>query len=567
MESSFARTERTYVRLIVAAAGGLILFVLACVGGNRAYQHWQEEHLVRRATAFMSGGDLRTASVTVRRALQLNPENAAANRLLASIAEKAADRSALDLRRKVFEANPNSIDDAVALVRTALRYDDLATAEKTLSRIAAIAQNDAQFHAASGRLAQMKNDISAAETHWVRAAELAPNDSAYRFQLALVRLGSTDAAKRNEGRAALEQLRADPAQRAPATRTLLIDAIAQHDDVQRSRSLASELQGYAEATFSDRVMYLEILRQLRDAEFEAYLAQMKKDAAATVADSAALLSWMLRKQSPQDTLEFAATLPASLTAEWPMPRVLAEARAQAQEWVGLEAQLRSSQWPQSDFLRHAFLARALRGEDKKLEAEQELSFARKEAESDANRLSSLLQTIASWGWENEAVEMLWVLTKNPETKISALRTLYEHYVKAADSAGLYRTLSKLAEVNPSDLALQNNLAQVSLLIGVEPERATKLAADANAKDPSNASFASTYAFALLSKGDVAGALNVMDRLSSNQLREPAASTYYGIILAAAGKKDKAREFLGRSAETTLLPEEKALVEKAQATIQ
>ena len=51
-----------------------------------------------------------------------------------------------------------------------------------------------------------------------------------------------------------------------------------------------------------------------------------------------------------------------------------------------------------------------------------------------------------------------------------------------------------------------------------------------------------------------------------QLEQPAIATYYGLILAAAGQKEKARSFLARSAEATLLPEEKALVAKAQSNL-
>jgi hypothetical protein len=51
------------------------------------------------------------------------------------------------------------------------------------------------------------------------------------------------------------------------------------------------------------------------------------------------------------------------------------------------------------------------------------------------------------------------------------------------------------------------------------------------------------------------------------LRDPSLAAYYGIILAAAGDAAKAREYLKIGASARLLPEEKALLAKAERTAQ
>lgn len=566
LESSLAKTERTYIRLILGSLGVLILFIFICWGGFRFYRHWQEGHLVRRAAAFMSGGDLKAASLNARRALQLNEGNVEALRLVGQIAEKTGDRTALDWRRKAFELNPASLDDALAYARAAMWFNDIGMAEKTLQSIEPWAKEKPELHAASGRLAEMKKDLASAEAHWTRAAELAPNDSAYRFQLALTRLSLPDAAKREAALASLEELRKDESQRAGATRTLLIDAISHHADPQRIRAMASDLQSYPDPLFSDRIMYIEILRQLHDPAYDDYLARLKAESPAKPSELAALLSWMIRNGMSPQAIEYANSLPPDAAAKWPVPLALAEAYAQEKNWPEVEKLTREGNWDPYDFLRRAFLARALRAQDKQLAAEQELAVAQKEASANPQMLSTLTQTIADWGWQNEAIELLWTLTKNPETKFAALQTLYDHYTRKADTTGLYRTLSRFAELNPNDLALQNNLAQISLLIGADVDHARKMAADLLEKEPKNAAYISTYAFALLSKGDVKGALQVMDGLSEEQLRDASVATYYGIVLAAAGQKEKARGFLRRASEASLLPEEKALVAKAETSL-
>ncbi len=514
----------------------------------------------------MAGGDLKTASLNARRAWQLNERNPAAARLIAQILEKTGDRNALDWRRKVLDLDPDSIDDALALTRSALWFNDIATADKTLTALDERAKEKPEYFAALGRLAEMKHDLARAEKDWLRATELAPNDTAYRFQLALTRLSLKDASKRSEALRVLNELRSDGTQRTAATRTLIIDGVAHHDDPQAVHVLANELQAYPESMFSDRIIYLEILRQLHDPSYEEYLARLKSEVPAKVADAAALLSWMTRNHMSDDAIAFANSLPPGTTTKWPVAPALAENYAQTKNWTQLEKLTRSGDWLGYNPLRRAYLARALRGQDKQLAFEQELAAAQKEAAANPQMLSTLTQTIADWGWKNEAIEMLWTLTKNPEKKLPALQALYEHYTKAADTTGVYRTLTKFAEIRPDDAALKNNLAQISLLLGTDVEYARKLAADLRAKEPNNAAYVSTYAFALLSKGDSKEALKVMEGLSEEQLRDPSVATYYGLVLAAAGQKEKARGFLDRSKEASLLPEEKALVTKAQNSL-
>ena len=246
---------------------------------------------------------------------------------------------------------------------------------------------------------------------------------------------------------------------------------------------------------------------------------------------------------------------------------LAAAYASLKDWPGLEQLARTTEWPPFDFLRRAYLSRALRGQDKKFPAEQEWMAAQKEASAQPQSLLMLARTVAAWGWETETVDLLWVLAKNDDTKLEALQTLYQHYAKLGDTSGLYRTLLRLVEALPNDLTLQNNLAQISLLLGADVERARKVAAEIKGKEPLNGAYVSTYAFSLYAKGDVKGALQAMDQLSQDQLRDPSVAVYYGVVLAAAGQKEKAREYLRRAAEANLLPEEKALVEKAESTLQ
>ena len=546
---------------------GLILVIVLVYAGVHFFHRWQERHLIRRAAAYLSGGDVKAAALSARRAVQMNPANVDAARAMAQIADRAGDRMASEWWRKVLDLQPHNTEDALALVRSALRVNDLAAAEKTLDGLDETAKRTAGYHAAFGRLAEMKKNPVEAERHWAKASEIAPDNTSYQFQLALIRLGTNDQSKRESARTVLERLRADPKQRAAATRTLILDAEAHHEEAHRMQLLATELQSYPEALFSDRLLYLETLRQLHDPGFAEYLKKLEQDAASNPADLANLLSWMSSNETAAAAVEFGKTLSAESLAKWPVLPALAAAYASLQDWPGLEHLTRSTEWPPFDFLRRAYLSRALRDQNKKFPAEQEWVAAEKEASVQPQSLLVLARTVAAWGWEAETVDLLWILAKSEDTKLEALQTLYQHYAKLGDTTGLYRTLLRLVETLPNDLALQNNLAQISLLLGADVERARKVAAEIKGKEPLNEAYVSTYAFSLYTNGDVRGALQAMDQLSQDQLHDPSVAAYYGVVLAAAGQKEKAREYLRRATEATLLPEEKALVEKAERTLQ
>jgi hypothetical protein len=489
VKSPIQKAERVYFRLLLGIVGGIVLVALLGWGGLRAYHSWQERHLVRRAAGFLGGGNLKTAALSARRALQLNPESVEAARMMATVAERAADGTELAWRRQVFELAPGSIDDAIALVRAALRANDIPLAERTLQSFGDTAAQTPAFHAARGRVAEMRNKPEEAEAHWAKASALAPADKAYQVQLAMLQLGAADAAKRNAAIAALEAVRAEEKQRAAATRALIIDGATRGADPQRLRALAADLQSYPDALFSDRLLYVEILRQLRDPGYADYLSKLENDARTNATDAAGVLSWMSASGITAEAKRFAQTLPADLAEKWPVPLAAAEAFTKAEDWSAVQQVAGGDKtWSAYEFMRQAYLTRALRGEGRQLEADRRWAQAQKEAAPQSQAVLMLARTVSGWGWQNEMVDLLWTLTKAPETRLEALQLLYQHYAKGGDTGGVYRVLVHSSELAPEDLTMQNNLAQVSLLLDADPERARKIAADLAQKEPANAAF-------------------------------------------------------------------------------
>jgi predicted Zn-dependent protease len=564
LEKSVEKTQRTFIRLALGIPCALVLLGFGIWSGWRAYEHWEEGHLIRRAAAFLKGGDFRATTLSARRALQLNPNSAGAMRVIAQVAEQARDRAALDWRRRVTELEPHSSQDALALAECALQFGDVRLAEKTLTRIDATGKQTAAFHAATARLAKAENKPAEAKQQWAEALRLAPNEESYQLEFALICLEQPTAAEREEGSAVLQRLRASPTQRTAATRSLILDGAVHHEDARKLRPLAEELQSYPEAPFTDRILYLEILRQLRDPEYTSYLTKIENDASQKGPDLAALLTWMNANQMSMIAIDFAKSVPPAILNKWPVPWAMAEAFAKSSDWGALERLTTGANWEQFDFLRRAYLARALRAEEKSAAAEHEWSGALKSASSQAQSLLLLTRVVSEWRWSDKTVDLLWALAKHPEKQNEAFMTLYQHYAKTEDTQGLYRVLLRLAELDPADSKVQNNLAQISLLLNADVDRARRIAADLYRKEPSNAAYVSTYAFSLYAKGDTNAAIKVMNTLPEDQYRDPSLAAYYGIMLAAAGEIGKAREYLQIGRTATLLPEEKLLIDHAEA---
>ena len=101
----------------------------------------------------------------------MNPANADAARHIAQIADRAGRSRCGGLRwRKVVDLRPNNTEDALGLVRSALRVNDLATAENTLGSFDDDAKRDRRI-SRCGRPAgrdEEKNPV-AAEGHWARS--------------------------------------------------------------------------------------------------------------------------------------------------------------------------------------------------------------------------------------------------------------------------------------------------------------------------------------------------------------------------------------------------------------
>jgi hypothetical protein len=133
-------------------------------------------------------------------------------------------------------------------------------------------------------------------------------------------MGSGNEVKRSTGKAMLEKLRGDKEQRAIATRALILDGVTHRADGRQLLAMSQELKNYPEATFNDRLLFLDLLHQLGEPQFTSYLSELEKDVVSSPANLAAMFSWMNANRMSLLAIDFAHTLPADMTRKWPIPR-------------------------------------------------------------------------------------------------------------------------------------------------------------------------------------------------------------------------------------------------------
>ena len=565
LEHPHDKIERSILKLILWTVG---LILVVSVGGVIAYKQfraWQQRRLIAEANALVDQGDYHRASLDARRLLQINPNSAEAFRILARLAEKAGLRSALDSRRRVMELGAATPTDLILLARAAVRFDDRPTAEVAMSKLPASAKETAEYHALLADIAFAQRDGVEMERQLSEAARLEPENKDYKMRLAALRLGATDRAMRAEGKRTLEEMQKDPALRREATRFLAEDALRLNLTL-TALELARQLDSFPEKSFADRLLLLTALDAAKDNGFAAFLEEMKTTSAEDPERAAALLTWLNMHRREKEAIAWSGQVPPGVLGQKLVQIALSDSYVAAKDWTGLQRLVNSGNWGTVDCLRNALHARALRELGNASESASQWNEAVKKVSADARQALSLAETIEKWGWRTEAIQLLWLAAKDPVKGEEALRMLYGYFAKTGDAENLYRVLLHQIELRPDDPNVQNNFAQLSLLLNLNTDRGQKVAREVYEKDPKNPAYVSTYAFALYATGDAKKALSTLETLSPEQLRKPEIAAYYGVFLAATGDQARAAEYLDLGEKAPLLPQEKALIEKARRSL-
>jgi Flp pilus assembly protein TadD len=554
--------------------------VLLLVGytGYRSYLVWRESHGITLAKGFISRGDIRNGMLSLQQVLKSNPRNIEACRMMANVLEVAHSSSALAWRQKVLELAPGSFEDRMALAQAAIMTHDYALATNTLAGVAEANRNTAVYHSMAGTAALVMGQPDLAEQHFKESVRLAPSDPFPEMNLAVVRLHRTNTLDIAEARISLQRIIMTTTNAAlgnQARRELISDAM-RFKDYPTARTVAKELIMQPYSVFADKLLHLDVLEKSQSPDFKPAFALYEAEASTNLIEISDLGKWQMANLSVTTALDWLRQLPAQMRTNQTVEVLIANCLLQKGDWRGLQATIEPENWGDHanpiyinlEFMRHAYLARALYGQGLTEGSSAEWTVAVKAATDQkytvAQKVSfkTLFELAVKWNWNTEAEQVLWtVVNQFPEEKW-AFPTLKQALYVWHRTKSLMQLLDIMAKRSPDDYDIKNDLATVAMLLGAQEMKPHDLARQVYEKDPKNSDYAATYAFALYQQGKYADALKIMKQLSPEQLQDPAIAGYYALILKATGNNAEAKTYLSRTAKATLLPEEQALFEKA-----
>jgi len=540
--------------------------LLAGYAGYRGYKVWKQNRMMNLAHAFAAKGDGRNVLLCVQQVLRSNPQHLEASRMMAALLEGGRSSGALLWRSRVVELNPKSLDDRLALAQSAMMFRDYMVATNALEGVDPAGRKTAAYHNVAGVVAAASNQRAEAETHFLEAARLEPTNPAPQLNLAVVRLHGTNASAMAEARTTLTRISSSsPALRCQALRELVGDSLRSRQ-TNAALALSRDLVQQTNSTFSDQLLRLDVLKGSQNVEFKPALAAYQREAGTNTAKIYELSMWQMTRIGPKDTLAWLQSLPKNTQTNQPVTLLAAECHTMLRDWRGLNGALTNQNWGELEFVRHAFQTRALRGLDLTAAAKAEWEQALKTANGQKASLVMLLRLAAQWGWQSDAEELLWTIVNQYPGEQWAFRALGQALFAGGRTRPLMMLYSQQVKRSPSDLGARNNLAMIALLLDAQELKPHELAREVYGKAPTNAAYASTYAFSLLLQKKNAEALKVFEQLKPQDLELPAIAGYYGLVLKATGNKEKARIYLNWASKGSMLPEEKKLFDQARAGV-
>ncbi len=546
---------------------GCFVILLGGLAAHHFYKVRKEAHLITMAQQFLAKSDEQNAMFCLRTVLRSNPKNVAALGMMANIYTAQHSPFALAFRKLVVELNPNSMEDKLLMAQTALIMGDYRSATNVLSFVGVEGKKTAEFHNVAGATAELGGQLGEAEAHYTEAMRLEPKVPAIQLNLAKVRLRGSNAAIKAEARTALSRIADDPANGilcCVALRELMADA-NRSQQTQTAIALSKKLVLQTNSTFSDQLLRLNLLKQAGSAELKPALTEAQHVAAKNVVNISVLATWMAANTPLDGNLAWLRSLPPDIQTNYPTSVLIAQCLVFKPDWPGLQMWVTNSasNWGDHDFLRHAFMARALKELNLIATSDTEWQRAVTLCQNKQPNLVELYKLIAQWNWESRGEDILWDIVDKYPGDQAANKALEEILFKTGRTRPLMMLYGQQLQWASKDLSIKNNLAMCALLLDAQELKPYDLARTGYESAPDNQSYISTYAFSLYLQKKYAEALQIIEKLSPQQLKKPSISGYYGLILKANGNPTKAKPYFDIALKSSLLPEERKLFERAR----
>jgi hypothetical protein len=561
--NSFEADKRRFRIQLVGILIALVLLAVAGWFGRSLYHHLKEKRNAAQAQAFLAAGDYRSAMLSARSALLLNPANVPACRVMAAIADLSHSPAVLDWQREIVRLDP-TVENKLQLAAAALRYQPspFPITAQILAELSPAATNRATYQVVAASLALSRHQPAAAESHFAIAAQLEPANRQFELNLAILRLGGTNAAKATTARRQLEIFCTDTNFGPAALRALVVDRLAQ-SDLAAANDFSTRLLASPQAGLGDHLQQLEILQQLKSTAFPARLQAVQQLAGTNAPAVAAVAAWMQANHLLPESVVWLTQLPAALQTTPPVRLAVADGYLQGSDWPKLRDFVSVGNWGELDFLRLALVSRAWSELDIKPVADSNWGAAVTAAGNRFSALTTLLGLAEQWQLPAQKEALLERIVAKFPQEHWAQQALEQSYFNAGKTLELYQLYARLFARFPRENGVKNNLVATSLLLKTNLAQTCQWAAEIYAQTTNEPVIASTYAYAQHLQGRDADGLAALQKLTPAQLQNPSIALYYGLLLAATGKNAEAAPYfqIART-QGQLLPEEQQLLNAA-----
>ncbi len=574
---SVANAPRTVVAPVVETPWWRSRAVVLCVliGGalatagfvwrktiSRQYHAWSQGVHARRAAEYFAKKDYDRAVLEGRSALELDPFDIETNRIIAKCFEARGPFEAMPWRARLNFVRPGDPENAIAWAQDALNAGSIDVAEDALAVLQPADRNTAAFHDIAAKIALARTDSVKAESHWSEAVKIDPASEDYWLRLATLQVRSRSASVRAAAAQTLESLGEKPKYRLIALRALIEDAM-NHEEFARARELADRLVASSDATFTERLGRLAVLRTQEAPDAPEYLEQLRDESLQKPEQFALLIQWMNQNGLPVLVSDWVPRLPPALVSQPPVCLVVADSYGRDRDWPKLRAFVEKASWKDFDHVRLAHLAHALENFGNVVAAESAWGRALTECREKPERLAMLARLAQSWHWDTRAELTLRKLSADERTPLWVLDAQWAIAKKSGDTAEMHRLSRLILKSRPKNPVARNNFIRLSLLRRTDEGTPEQLAAELFKERPADIACAVTYGLALFLQDRVFDAVEILRAFPPAELREPEAALYYGIFLQASGASAKAEEFLALARSAPMLREEEDLIMRAK----
>jgi tetratricopeptide (TPR) repeat protein len=558
------RSKRRRNGLLIA--GAIVLIGFGGYFGWREYVVLREASLVKQTRQFLAVSDRKNALLCLERALAFNPRDTDACRLMADLAEATHSPNALVWRSRVVKDDPGSLEDRLALAESAINARDYATAASTLDGVDPAGQKTIGYHNVAGALAAATGQQEVAEANFREVARLDPTNLTALLNIAVLRIRGTNEADLAEARSFLRSLVSNPTNsslRCNALRELTVDAM-RFRETNSAMTLSRELLRQTNSVFSDQLLRLDILSDTRNPEFEPALAAARGRAAGDPGEISELASWQIARSPPSEVVAWLRSLPVTTQHIQTVAMLTANCYNAAGDWTGLQDFLKGQNWGEMEFVRHAFVARALRGQALSDSAKEQWEQALNGANRKKQNLVMLLRLATQWNWSDESEDLLETIVSQYPQETWALQPLIQIMFAGGHTRSLLQLFSRESALDSSNLTYKNDVALMALLLNAQEFNPDEVARDVYQRSPTNTLFACTYALSLILKHKNTEALEIMETLNPRDLENPAFAGFYGLALQGSGNRAKAKKYLALGLTAPMLPEHRKLLEEASS---